>query len=168
MPTALTAQREKLQMKQGYANLVSTWLPVLIGLCVIAFESTNTMSAERTSRYLRPFFTWLCGPITEAHWGAFHHVLRKSGHFIGYGTLGLIWLRAWLRALCNHTGWTQTEWRVRCAALGVGFTFLTACGDELHQTFLPSRTGQFSDVLLDTCGALVFTLLVAARWRRSA
>jgi VanZ family protein len=163
MPTSLTAQRESLQARRG---LLSTWLPVVIGLCVITFESSNTMSGEHTSRFLRPIFTHFFGPMTDEYWDGFHHVLRKSGHFAGYGTLGLLWLRAWLRTLSTRAGWTQGQWRMRAAALGVFCTFLTASADEYHQTFLPSRTGLFSDVILDTCGALLFTLIVATRWRR--
>lgn len=33
--------------------------------------------------------------------------------------------------------------------------FLYACADEYHQTFVKGRTGQFSDVLIDTTGALI-------------
>lgn len=33
--------------------------------------------------------------------------------------------------------------------------FLYACTDEYHQTFVKGRTGQFSDVLIDTTGALI-------------
>ena len=37
------------------------------------------------------------------------------------------------------------------------FTF--ACLDEYHQTFVDGRTGRFSDVLIDSTGALVGTLI---------
>ena len=33
--------------------------------------------------------------------------------------------------------------------------FLYACSDEYHQTFVVGRTGQFSDVLIDSVGALL-------------
>ena len=34
-------------------------------------------------------------------------------------------------------------------------TALVACLDEWHQTFLPSRTGNLHDVLLDSTAALI-------------
>ena len=37
--------------------------------------------------------------------------------------------------------------------------------DELHQTYLPNRTGSLWDVLLDCCGAIALQLLVYA-WLR--
>lgn len=49
------------------------------------------------------------------------------------------------------------------ATLALLGTALIASSDELHQAFLPDRTGMFSDVLLDCSGALVMlSLLVAA------
>ena len=33
--------------------------------------------------------------------------------------------------------------------------FLYACTDEYHQTFVNGRTGQFSDVLIDTAGGAI-------------
>jgi len=168
MPHSLTARREDMQLRPGAAGLISTWLPVAIGLTVIAMESTGTMSAQNTSDFLRPIFTRLFGPWTDAHWNLFHHLLRKSGHFLGYGTLGLTWLRAWLRTFASRTQWSIAAWRWRASALGIAGTFLTASADEYHQTFLPGRTGLFSDVLLDTTGALLFTLAVTLLWRRSS
>ena len=112
MSTSLTASRESLQIQRGTSRRLSTWLPVVFGLCVIALESTNTMSGEHTSSYLRPIFARIFGPMTDAHWDAFHHALRKSGHFAGYGTLGLLWLRAWLRTLSARVEWTLAAWRM--------------------------------------------------------
>jgi VanZ family protein len=165
MPRSLIAARERISIHSGVWGFVSTWLPVAIGLFIILGESTNTMSSDNTSHFLRPLFTRLFGPWTDAHWDLFHHILRKSGHFIGYGTLGMCWLRAWLRTFAARP-WTAMQWRLRSAALGILGTFLTASADEYHQTFIPSRTGKFSDVLLDTCGAGLFTLVLAMLWRR--
>ena len=38
--------------------------------------------------------------------------------------------------------------------------FLYACSDEFHQSFVPGRAGLFSDVLIDSSGALIAILLV--------
>jgi VanZ family protein len=165
MPKTLIAKREEISIRPGAPGLVSTWLPVAIGLCIIATESTSHFSSAHTSGWLRPIFTLLFGPFTDAHWDLFHHIVRKSGHFIGYGTLGMLWTRAWLRTF-TQSRWTLSQWRIRSASLAIFCTFLTASADEYHQTFLPGRTGQFSDVLLDTTGALIFTLIVALSWHR--
>jgi VanZ family protein len=166
MQRTLTATREEIHIQPGGPGFISTWLPVAIGLCIIFMESTEQMGGAHTSGFLRPIFTRLFGPFTDAHWELFHHLVRKSGHFIGYGTLGMTWVRAWLRSFTVILQWTIAQWRIRSASLALICTFFTASADELHQTFLPGRTGQFSDVLLDTTGALIFTLIVALSWRR--
>ena len=39
-------------------------------------------------------------------------------------------------------------------------TVVTAAADEIHQTFIPSRTGAWQDVVLDTCGAAVLQVII--------
>jgi VanZ family protein len=66
--------------------------------------------------------------------------IRKLAHFILYalmGFLGYLWLH-----------------RRRFNILIVqGSITIFAALDEFHQTFVPGRTGKFSDVLLDSFGA---------------
>ena len=88
----------------------------------------------------------LFGQLSDATWDLVHRLLRKSGHFLGYGALGLVWLRAWRMTLPDARFLSQTG----LALLG---TALVASWDEWHQTFLPNRTGSPYDVLLDCCGA---------------
>jgi VanZ family protein len=39
-------------------------------------------------------------------------------------------------------------------------TVVTAAFDEIHQTFIPSRSGRWQDVVLDTVGAAVLQVVV--------
>ncbi len=129
------------------------WLPAILACLIIATESTPTFSAGHTNSWLRPIFERFLGPISDDTWWWAHHLLRKTGHLLGYGVLvGLSFLRGWLYTLARFP---RTYWRLRCMALAIVSTFLIANLDEWHQTYLPSRQGLFSDVLLDTCGALL-------------
>jgi len=47
--------------------------------------------------------------------------------------------------------------------IAVLFALMTAALDEIHQSFLPSRTGRWQDVAIDTSGALLMQLLLYAR-----
>ena len=38
------------------------------------------------------------------------------------------------------------------------FCFIYACTDELHQTFIPGRSGEFKDVLIDSLGSIIFLI----------
>lgn len=133
------------------------WIPAVIGIGVILVESTATMSAENTSRWLLPVWVKLFGPITAARWEIVHHYIRKTGHFVGYGTVSLGFFDAWRVTLEGH--WS--EWRPRfrnAAGLALLSTLLLASWDEWHQSFIPGRTSTPKDVALDFCGALLAQL----------
>jgi VanZ family protein len=61
---------------------------------------------------------------------------------------------------------TRSGLRLEAAGLAVFCTFLVASLDEWHQSFLEWRTSSFHDVMIDTCGALVFTAMVILVMRR--
>ena len=132
---------------------ISAWLPVAIGIAVIAIESTELLGANHTSGPLRSIFEALFGHVPDARWDIIHHYVRKSGHFIGYGLIGLAWLRAWWMTL-DHSSFFPD------ALLALFGTALVASCDEWHQTFLPNRTGTPWDVLLDCTGAIILQLIV--------
>jgi VanZ family protein len=151
---------ESLDSLGPVRRFLRIWLPALIGVAIIVVESQATFSVVNTSSWLRPIWEHLFGPISTPTWEELHHYLRKTGHFIGYGTLCVLFLRAWLLTLARNPALRTTVWRWRSWLLGVASTFVVASGDELHQSFLPSRTGLFSDVILDTCGGMVISSLV--------
>jgi VanZ family protein len=140
---------------------LSAWLPVAAGVALIMLESTAYFGSDRTSGPFRWLFQLLFGPVSDAHWALIHHLIRKSGHFLGYGIIGLAWLRAWRMTLVNAPFQTV-------ASLALLGTVMLASWDEWHQSFLPNRTGTPWDVLLDGCGALVMMgiVLISRRVRR--
>jgi VanZ family protein len=139
---------------------ISVWLPVILAIAVITTESTDTFSAQHTSGWLRPVFERLFGTFQDASWDSFHHYLRKSGHFVGYGTVGFTFLRAWLHTLARRGRVALQPWRLESSILAILSTAVVASCDEIHQTFIPSRTGTPIDVLLDTAGATTLCILV--------
>jgi VanZ family protein len=132
---------------------MNAWLPVLVGVAVIALESTELFGADHTGKPLRWLWEALFGHVTNAHWLVIHPLIRKSGHFLGYGFIGVAWLRAWWMTL-PHSHFIEDTF---LSLLG---TSLIASLDELHQSYLPNRTGSPWDVLLDCSGALTLQLAV--------
>lgn len=128
---------------------------MFLGICVIAMESTPYFGADHTSGPLRWVWQHIFGRVSNESWELFHHLIRKTGHFVGYGTMGLLWLRALWMSL-PRTGFLLD------ATLALLGTALVSSADEFHQSFLPNRTGVPSDVLLDCCGAVVLLLLTYA------
>ncbi len=72
---------------RGLRFYISAWLPVAIGISVIALESTIWFGADQTSTPLRRVYEFLFGQVSDVRWPAIHHLIRKSGHFVGYGLL---------------------------------------------------------------------------------
>ena len=139
--------------RRGLKFWLNAWWPVAVGIGVIVLESTEWFGSDHTSHPLRWLFEAIFGHVGNARWEMIHHLLRKSGHFVGYGAIGLAWLRAWWMTL-PHSGFLEDAF---LALLG---TSLVASIDELHQSYLPNRTGTPWDVLLDCCGAIALQLVV--------
>ena len=116
-------------------------------------ESTAAFGADRTTHPLRWLVQLLFGRLNDNTWDLIHLCIRKSGHFLGYGALGLAWLRAWWMSL------EGSRFLVDFLLALVGTALVASC-DEWHQTFLPNRAGSPWDVLLDCCGALAMQLIV--------
>jgi VanZ family protein len=137
-------------------RLFRAWLPAMIGVLCIMMESTETFSAAHTSGPLHRLWEAIFGVQSDQDWSEIHHIIRKTGHFLGYGTLSLLFHRAWrLTAVILH----QSRQRIENIAYALGCTLVVASGDEFHQTFVPGRTGLVRDVLLDMVGACTLQLL---------
>lgn len=81
--------------------------------------------------------------------------LRKAAHATVYFVLALILLAV------GRVIFSSKKYLLTCF-LTLLFCFVFAMTDEYHQTFVDGRTGQFSDVLIDTAGACVGVLLFSS------
>ena len=142
----------------GFRTILD-WIPAALSMLMIALESTATMSAQNTSQFLYPIWVHLFGPISNAHWHEVHHLIRKTGHFVGYGLVSLTFFYSWRQTLRRIAVQHWTLWR-RASVLAVGSTLVIAIADEFHQSFLPSRTSSPIDVGIDVSGAIVAQLVL--------
>jgi VanZ family protein len=143
----------------GHARLhaqLRTWLPVLAFSMVFAVESTTYFGGDRTSEPLQRVVEAIFGYDVCVHWDLIHFLIRKTGHFMGYGMFSLICFRAFWIELREVA--SRLSRRLGAHGLAIVATFLVASADEFHQSFLPNRSGAFSDVLLDCCGAAMMGL----------
>jgi hypothetical protein len=135
------------------------WWPSLINITIVSMESTDTFSAANTRHR---YYHWFCDHImavTWDTWGIINWELRKIGHFVGYGMFCLIFYTCVTRTLLPHGGESLNQLRRRRSLGALVCTFLLAVGDEFHQTFIPSRTGSFHDVITDTVGGFAMLTL---------
>jgi len=142
-------------------HLLKTWIAAGLWLGLIVAESTKFASAENTGRLFYPLLHFLFG-VDAAHFPTWHFVIRKTGHFVGYFTLSWLLFRAW-RDTFPLPG---RGWSIRWARISFFMAALVACLDEWHQTYIPGRTGNVHDVLLDSTAALIAQAVVFLILRR--
>lgn len=155
--------------------LLSYWLPVVLMIMVIATESTEMFGANETGGLIYPIVNWITlhvtgHPINYRLFELIHALLRKTGHLTGYGLLCAVWFRAIRGTARQHTteivDWNWF-WNAAWARKALLMTALIASADEIHQTMLPSRTGTYKDVLIDTTGAILTLSIAYMLARRS-
>jgi VanZ family protein len=139
-----------------WSNAFKAWIPVLLCACVFAIESTATFGTDHTSGPLHSAYQAITGESGYANWSYVHHIIRKVGHFSGYGILSLVCFRGFWLTLRNSS--TRMRRVLGSHGLAILATAFVASCDEIHQSFLPNRTGTFSDVVLDTTGATCLQL----------
>lgn len=73
-------------------------------------------------------------------------LVRKTAHFTEYAILGALFY-------LNVIQLPKLNLYPKKILLPIFFSFLYACTDEIHQIFVPGRSAQFRDILIDTLGA---------------
>ena len=125
---------------------------VLLCMMIIFFFSTdNSVESTKKSEGVIIEVTNLLGmdSLTKKQQqeiiDMFFVPVRKSAHFFIYFVLGIT-LISFFREF------SFPIWKL--LFLSLFLAFLYACTDEVHQLFVLGRSGQFSDVLIDTSGAM--------------
>ena len=155
-------------MKRSLPILLSL-LPALI-LCVLIFLFSSQTAAESSGTSSR-LITWLL-TLKDPHFAELpqkqqraqiqqlQFITRKGAHFSIYTLLGI----CLVLPLNRYTG------KLGHAALAAWlFCVAYAVTDELHQYFIPGRSCELRDLLIDSSGALLGVLIscaAAALWKR--
>ena len=137
-------------------HVLKAWIAAILWLIVIAIESSAWLSAHNTGTILFPVLHYLFG-VDASRFEHWHFYIRKGGHVFGYGMLSILLFRAWRESL-PAAG--DPKWTLRWANIAVLGTALVASLDEWHQSFLPSRTGRWEDVVLDTCAGFAAQIMI--------
>jgi len=129
-------------------------------MAVIVGFSTDAGSSEHTESWLLPFLKTLAPSATPGQVEALHWLTRRLAHLSEYAILAALWLRA----LTRGRGLSPRNAGLMTLAISVAWAAL----DELHQSFVPSRSASVADVALDTVGALIAVAIAGLGWRRVA
>lgn len=146
-------------MKQKKLHLIVSWLAVAIVAAVIFLFSAQ--DAEQSSDVSHGFLmqiSHLCADLFDVPCStgflfrsvfSWDHLIRKLAHFFIYTVLGTCCANACYRTFSSCK---------RSFASAFLFGSFYAVTDEIHQFFIPGRSCQLTDVLLDSCG-IAFGLL---------
>jgi len=129
---------------------------IIIMLCVTIFDfsSDDGKTSSGKSRYVAIYllnFTKEFRNMDEASReiaiGNLVPILRKMAHFSIYGMLG---------ALSFGAALTFKKWKFsKRFLISFAYCFIYASLDEIHQLFVDGRAGKFTDVLIDSAGAIL-------------
>lgn len=129
---------------------IIAWLAVLLWMGIIFYLSHQpaTKSSELSSGIVDFVVQTLDKliPIKALDLELFHHMIRKGAHFTAYFILGMLVMFA-MEKSTRHSYKSIILTLVIC----VGY----AISDEVHQLFIPGRSGEVRDVLIDGSGATV-------------
>lgn len=124
-------------------NKIISWAAVILWMGLIFYLShqpavqssqLSTAITEAIAEKVEKF-----NPHTVLDKSRLSHLVRKHAHFLIYLVLGF---------LVAHAIKLSKRW-------AVWISVLYAVSDEGHQLFVPGRGAQFTDVLIDSAGAMV-------------
>lgn len=139
------------------------WAIVILWMALIFLFSHQpaTESAEMSSGITRLISNMIKAIASnfDLNQESLHHIIRKCAHFTIYLILGI---------LVNNALKGNNISTLKCILLAFLICVLYAISDEIHQIFIPGRSGQISDVLLDSSGGLLGILILHIFRRRGA
>ena len=154
-------------------NLIITFLLLFVLLwmgTIFYLSSMNTNESNGRSKVIVSDIVEIVGKITHREYNLkekealvekFNKPIRKCAHASVYFVLSILVLN-FLLAL--HSNLEKKY--VLVFFMTIFICFLFALTDEYHQTFVYGRTGQFSDVLIDTSGALIATSIFTILYKK--
>jgi VanZ family protein len=149
--------RQRVPRQPIAPQWLRSWWPAILWAALIFTASTDSFSSDNTASVLYPILHALIPHLTTDQFAVIHHLIRKSAHFTEYFIFYLVLFRG-IRA--GHSGWRWT-WAWAAWLIAAAYSAL----DEIHQSFVASRTASPWDSLLDSIGALVALAVVYLFYR---
>lgn len=128
-------------------NKIIPFIPAVFCMVIIFWFSAQnaSTSSDLSGGFIRNILGIFWPGFDEITVEDFQFFVRKSAHFIIYMTLGAL----------TYFGFKniQIKKSVRCLS-SIIVCILYSVSDEVHQTFISGRSGQISDVVLDSIGSI--------------
>ena len=141
----LSKNRRKIDSRNFFRwGLVIVWMMGIFLLSSQRATASSDLSGVITK--------WLYGvaerifPETAFDFSTLSFIVRKTAHFFAYLILGSLVMNGF-----RGKELPATKWLFRALVVCV----LYAISDEIHQLYVPGRSGEVTDVLLDSVGSLI-------------
>ncbi len=145
--------------KRVFAALTILWMITIFCFSAEPGDESSNLSGGLSYRLIS-----IVDHVFSMHWDetekldrveAISFPIRKAAHMSEYALLGIL-----VFAAATPTGREQGQKTKiiishRRYIIAISTVFIYACTDEFHQLFVPGRSGQFTDVLIDTAGGLI-------------
>jgi VanZ family protein len=154
-----TLNEKSLNLNSDLVKFIRYWIPVIIWSILICWLSTATFSSNQSSRFIMPAIHFLFPWISPEGADLIHWVFRKTGHFTVYFIFGLLLFRAFCGDCLQGR-------RLRWAVYSMITLIFFAIMDEIHQSYVPSRTFLLSDVAIDITGGIFSQVVIAMSAKR--
>ena len=123
--------------------LVLSWMFLIFSLSAQPAEQSSQLSGGITDTVIETVEKVV--PNITLNRDTLSHLIRKNAHFFAYFILGILITNA----LYQSTK-IQSKRQITLAFI---ICVLYAISDEVHQLFVPGRSGEVRDVLIDSAGA---------------
>ncbi|MCX4338241.1 MAG: VanZ family protein [Lachnospiraceae bacterium] len=158
----IAARRKKMKivfLRNLAGVLAIMWMCIIFAFSAQTKEESGAVSQSFTYQLVSNTRTFFNLDLSDARVkeiaDAIEGFVRKAAHMTEFGILSVlifIWIGQWEMSLLRH-GLTAS-----------GAAAVYAASDEIHQLFVPGRAGRFSDVCIDSAGAVlgvvVFVVIV--------
>lgn len=132
-----------------YFVLILIWMAVVFAFSNQSAEVSSKASGGITEKVVKLFINNNT-TISQSQRDSIETVIRKCAHFVLYLIGGFL--------TANFLSTTQIQDK-HIVMYAILFTFCYAITDEMHQLFVSGRSGEIRDVILDTAGASVGTMM---------
>lgn len=121
------------------------WVPALVWMGIIFYLSAQPAneSSELSKGVMRVVIQTI-GDGLSLDQGVLHQVIRKGAHLGAYFILAVLVMSA-----------LESKHRKNTYQIGITLAICIsyAISDEVHQLYVPGRSGEVRDVMIDTAGA---------------
>ena len=132
----------------SFGKKIKYWLPVFLWIGFIFWMSTSMFSAQNTYLFFESLLRFFAPSISHKEVIVVHIFIRKLAHITEYFISGLLLFRAFREGSDKRR---EGLWAFSSLLVVV----IIAASDELHQSFVPTRTATLVDVGLDIMGGFL-------------